>query len=120
MYNEAAEAEHRELKGICGAGYRRALEFLIKDYLINEKARDKDEVVGKFLGNCISEQIDDKRIKDCAKRAAWLGNDQTHYYRQWADQDLEELKVLIDLTVNWIHNEALTEKFRSEMPENKK
>jgi hypothetical protein len=32
IYNEAKEAEGRNLRDICGAGYRKALEFLIKDY----------------------------------------------------------------------------------------
>ena len=41
IYNESEEAEQRGLKNISGAGYRKALEFLIKDYLINNKKADK-------------------------------------------------------------------------------
>ena len=57
------------------------------------------------------------RIKDCAKRAAWLGNDETHYIRKWETQDLEDLKDLIELTVNWIRDEYLTKRIKEEMPE---
>lgn len=119
IYDESHEAEQRGLMNICGAGYRRALEFLIKDYLIKENECDAEKVREKSLGACINEYLDDKKIKECAKRAAWLGNDQTHYYRIWEDKDLNDLKTLIGLTVNWIHNDCLTKKFMSEMPKDK-
>ena len=118
-YNESEEAERRDLKNICGAGYRRALEFLIKDYLINVNGGDPEILKEKPLGACIDEDIDDKNIRESAKRAAWLGNDQTHYYRKWEDKDLSDLKNLIGLTVNWIHNVCLTRKIMEEMPEGK-
>jgi hypothetical protein len=119
IYNESEEAEQIGLMNICGAGYRRALEFLIKDYLIKENECDAEKVREKPLGACINEYLDDKKIKECAKRAAWLGNDQTHYYKIWEDKDLSDLKTLIGLTVNWIHNDCLTKVFMSEMPNDK-
>jgi hypothetical protein len=119
IYDESHEAEQRKLAQICGAGYRKALEFLIKDYLIKEVGLDGGIVKKKLLGNCISEHIDDKRIRECSKRAAWLGNDETHYDRKWEDKDLEDLKILINLTCNWIQSDCLTKKFISEMPEKK-
>jgi hypothetical protein len=42
-----------------------------------------------------------------ASRAAWLGNDETHYLRTWEDKDLTDLKKLIELTVQWIEIEEL-------------
>ncbi|GBE19874.1 MAG TPA: hypothetical protein ENG87_05255 [Candidatus Pacearchaeota archaeon] len=38
IYNEAESAEEFGLKQICGGGYRKAFEFLIKDYLIKKKS----------------------------------------------------------------------------------
>ena len=119
IYNQAKEAEERRLREICGAGYRRALEFLIKEYLINKKVATRETIEKTRLGDCIENYIKDKRIKTCAKRAAWLGNDETHYIRKWGDKDLEDLKTLIQLTVNWIHNELLTKKYEKEMPDKK-
>ncbi len=49
----------------------------------------------------------DLRVRQCAERAIWLGNDETHYERRWMGKDLQDLKVLTKLTVNWIHSEAL-------------
>lgn len=117
IYNQAKEAEERGLKEICGAGYRRALEFLIKDYLIKLKGRKSKEIKETRLGTCIENYIDSPNIKDCAKRAAWLGNDETHYIRKWKDKDLEDLKDLIELTAHWIRDEHLTRRIKKEMPE---
>ena len=35
IYNQAYIAEQTNLMQICGTGYRKSLEFLIKDYLIS-------------------------------------------------------------------------------------
>jgi len=120
IYNEAQIAEKRRLMDICGAGYRRALEFLIKDYLINEKKAEKEEIEHKRLLDCIDQYVDDSRIKECAKKSAWLGDDETHYYRKWEDKDLNDLKAIIDLTINWIESESLARKIIEEIPGRKK
>ncbi len=114
IYNQAAAAELGELTEICGAGYRKSLEFLIKDYLIHLEPEKEAEIKSKLLGPCIS-GITDHDIKTCAQRATWLGNDETHYIRKWEDKDLNDLKILIDLTVNWITNKLLMERYVTEM-----
>ncbi len=68
-----------------------------------------------FLSTCIDKFVTSPEIKICAKRAAWLGNDETHYVRRWVDKDIENLKELILLTVNWIHSSILTQKYEKEM-----
>ncbi|MEK6983815.1 MAG: hypothetical protein AABX33_04540 [Nanoarchaeota archaeon] len=101
-YGESEFAEQENLKQICGAGYRRAFEFLIKDYLIKNNPEDKANIEKKQLGNCIKEDIDSTKIKQIAEKAAWLGNDETHYVRKWEDKDLEDLKNLINITVHFV------------------
>lgn len=116
---QATAAEECGLKEICGSGYRRALEFLVKDYLISQSGDDKaksDEIEKKPLGQCIS-QIPNEKIQAVAKRAAWLGNDETHYYRKWDDMDIKNLKQLIHLTIYWIDAEESTSKYLDDMPE---
>ena len=119
IYNESAQAEKLSLLNICGPGYRKALEFLVKDYLLNktEKPDDKEKIKKEMLGPCIEKRIKDPSIKAVAKRAAWLGNDETHYIRKWEDKDLQDLKKLIDLTVHWMEAEALTNDLLNDMPE---
>lgn len=35
-------------------------------------------------------------LKSLANCTAWIGNDETHYIREWEDKDLESLKRLLN------------------------
>jgi hypothetical protein len=117
IYNQAFFAEQMDLLEICGVGYRKALEFLIKEYCILKNPAKKELIEKSMLAKCIADYIDDSRIKMVAKRATWLGNDETHYIKKWEGKNLEDLKTLIKLTIHWIEMEKLTENFKNEMPE---
>ncbi len=117
IFNEAFSAEQQNLSEVCGVGYRKALEFLIKDYLIFNNEKEKTKIEKMQLGNCIKTYVNDNRIKTVAQRAAWIGNDETHYIRKWEGKNLGDLKKLIELTVHWIEMERLTESFEEDMPE---
>ncbi len=117
IYNEAFIAEQHGLLEICGVGYRKALEFLIKDYIISKHPDQKEKVEKKLLGPCINDYVTDDKVKSVAKRAVWLGNDETHYIRKWEGKNLADMKKLIDLTLHWIEAEILTESFVDEMPD---
>jgi hypothetical protein len=121
IYNEAFEAEHRELYNVCGVGYKKALETLIKDYLMKDK-RDKSEIIAlaeMTLSDCIDQSIHSREIQDCARSTEWFSKDGAEYIRAWKKKDLENLKDLIQLTMNWIQNELLSEKIKKDFPESK-
>jgi len=107
------------LDQITGVGYRKALEFLIKDYAIKNNPSEEKSIKKTPLMQVINKHIGDTNIKNVAKRAVWLGNDETHYIRVWEDKDLSFLKQLIDLTIHWIEAEELTKTMMEEMPDNK-
>jgi hypothetical protein len=115
IYNQSVEAEHHGLTEICGIGYRKALEFLIKDYLISNLPDEEEHIKKKLLGKCINDYVENPNIKEMAKRAVWLGNDETHYIRRWENKDINDLKILIDITVHWIEMEVLTNKYKDDM-----
>ncbi|WP_396637042.1 hypothetical protein [Maribacter sp. R77961] len=115
IYNQALTSEFYNLEHISGIGYRKALEFLIKDYLIKKFPDKETKIKDKFLGKCIKQDVDNQNLKDIAERAAWLGNDETHYVRKWETKDVSDLKKLIDVSVHWIEMELLTEQYKSEM-----
>jgi hypothetical protein len=119
VYRESQEADLRNLKLVCGPGYRKALEFLIKDYIIKLNPGKAEEIKKLFLGKCISDFVKNDKINKIAERAVWLGNDETHYLRKWEGKDLQDLKNLISLTVHWIEMEELTEATIKDMPEPK-
>ncbi len=120
LLNQSLAAESHGLDQIVGMGLRKGLEFLTKDYCVCKHPTKENEIKAAFLGNCISEFVTDPNIQACAKRAAWLGNDETHYNRIWTSHDIKDLKTLIRLTENWISNELLTKKYLAEMPEPQK
>ena len=116
IYNQSLTSEYYNLKLISGIGYRKALEFLIKDYLISKKPENEVKIKNKFLGNCIKEDVENQNLKDIVERATWLGNDETHYVRVWENKDILDLKKLIDVAIHWIEMEFLTEQYIAEMP----
>ncbi|MET3127095.1 hypothetical protein ABID42_002201 [Arcicella rosea] len=116
IYNQAFQAEQMELIDICGIGYRKALEFLIKDYLISKHPEKEEDIKKALLGNCIKQWIDNPRLKKVAERAVWLGNDETHYIRKWESKSIHDLKTLIDITVSYLEAELLADKYEAEMP----
>lgn len=146
IYNQAKQAETLGLEEICGVGYRKSLEFLIKDYLLQDNGQVAQNAISNltqqnqnsnryikkfvtnepgytiqnvvedmFLGDCIKYLVEDPRIKDCAQRAVYIGNDETHFIRQNVNKDIRDLKILIDLTINWVESEILTKKYIQEM-----
>jgi len=120
IYNEAFHAEKRGLHEIAGVGYRKAIEFLVKDYC-SMKYPDKIEIIREsFLSKCIKEYIDDPRIKGCAERAVWVGNDETHYVRLWEDRDISDMKALIELMTSWMIMEVQTQNYLEAMNNGKK
>lgn len=123
IYKQAIIADEINLKEITGMGLRKSLEFLIKDFIIRSlKNNDADqekinEVKKSFLGTCIEKYISDSAIKRRAKRAVWLGNDETHFFKKWPEKDITDLKNLIEITISSIEAQLLDEKYQKEMEE---
>ena len=117
VYSQASEAEAHGLDEMFGIGLRKALEFLVKDYAIAEHPDKEAEIQKARLGKCIEDYVEDRGARECAKRAAWLGNDETHYLRVWVDRDINDLKMLLTLTMNWMNNAMLTKQYLGDMPE---
>ena len=116
IFAQASAAESWGLGEIAGCGYRKSLEFLVKDYCIATEPDRAPDIRRKQLGPVLAEHVSDPGIKECARRASWLGNDETHYERRWNDKDIGDLKALIALTVNWIEAHLLTKKYLDSMP----
>lgn len=116
IYEQTLIAENEKLSEIIGPGFRKALEFLIKDYVTKLNPKDEDEVKKKFLGKVIKKWVKNRKIEEAASRATWLGNDETHYTRKWLDKDVNDLKKLIDMVVYWIQGEELHREYVESMP----
>lgn len=115
IFNQSKTAESTRLKEICGMGYRKSLEYLIKDYAILKNPTEEDIIKSKSLKKCIDEYISYDQIKICAKGATFIGNDETHYIRKWDTRDVEDLKKLINMVIAWIDLVEQTERYSKEM-----
>lgn len=109
IYNQALAAESSQLDEIAGLGYRKAMEFLIKDFAIHENPNDAETIKKMLLGQCINQYIDNDHIKTLASRSAWIGNDEAHYIRKQEDRDVQDMKSFIQAIVYFIGMILITE-----------
>lgn len=109
IYNQAKQAETLKMAHIAGMGYRKSLEFLVKDYAIHFNPEKAEDIKSMPLAQCIKSYIDNSKIKTLAEKSAWLGNDETHYVRKHADKDIEDLKRFINACIHYIDMELTLE-----------
>lgn len=109
IYEEAHAAEKHDLTLICGMGYRKALEFLVKDYLIEKHPQESDTIAKEPLSQSIR-RIDNLQIKTLAERSAWLGNDETHYTKKHDGYSYEDIKAFLEAMTAFILYEKTVEK----------
>lgn len=95
-YLQSMEAESRGLTEIAGMGFRKSIEYLIKDWAILNNPTKKNEILDNWLAQVINNYYEGD-LKSILDRATWLGNDQSHYLKIFQDFNLSHLKELIDL-----------------------
>ncbi len=127
LYNDSWHIEQLWYKEIAGPWYRKAIEFLIKDFVIyseanKEETKDENndkfkETIGKMnLQQCINKHIKDDQLKEMASRAYWIGNDQTHYYKKRENKDIDNLKDMIEITMHFIEKWLRFQSYMKDMP----
>ena len=103
IYSQATVAESEKLDQIAGVGYRKAAEFLIKDYAIEKNSDDEETIKKMMLMKVITTYLGDfPKIQNLAKAIAWIGNDETHYERRHTDKDIQDLKRFIKASAQFI------------------
>ncbi|WP_050894996.1 DUF4145 domain-containing protein [Leuconostoc mesenteroides] len=97
IYNQAKSAEQYGLDKISGMGYRKAIEFLVSDYLLVFKLKEAKWVSNPktSLNNKIA-AIKSDQIKTLAKAISWIGNDETHYTKQNPEYGINNMKLFIN------------------------
>lgn len=112
MYHQAHHAEIANLPELAGMGYRCALEFLIKDYLLHttpgmsqdEQMQTKNLPLSRAINT-----LNNEHIKALALGIAWLGNDSAHYISKHPDRDLQDLKNFFNAVLQYIVTELTVE-----------
>jgi hypothetical protein len=96
IYLQSLEAENFGLDELAGMGYRKSIEYLVKDWAIQNKPDEKEKIEKSWFGSVIKDYYDGD-LKEILERATWLGNDQAYYNRLFEEFDISVLKELIDL-----------------------
>lgn len=94
IYNQAHIAEQNNLHKIIGMAYRKALENLVKTYLIETFPDEQDDILSESLGKSIG-RITYPKIQVLAKAASWIGNDETHMVKKNPDWEVKDMKGFI-------------------------
>ena len=110
IYNQAFQAEQEGLKDICGMGYRKAFEYLLKDYAISLLPEKEDNIAKSPLSKCLALVFndDERKIFD---RATWLGNDHTHFYNYHESFSVQDLKEIIGICVSKVESKIKEAKY---------
>lgn len=116
IYNQALAAESGGLDEIAGLGYRKAMEFLVKDFCIHQSPDDEEVIKKMPLSQCISRYVDSAQIQNLATRTAWIGNDEAHYIRKQEARDVSDMKSFIKAVVYFIGMALIAEDAASMSP----
>lgn len=106
IYQQSQKAEAYQLNQIAGIGYRKSIEFLVKDFLIHIKNNEELKISNLYLSQAI-EKLENPSMISLAKAATWIGNDETHYTRKFEDKDITDMKKYIRALSNYLSSEYL-------------
>lgn len=107
FYNQALRSEERGDIELAAIGYRSALEYLIKDFAINELKVDYKEVVNVKLCDAITKYLGEKDLTATADVVRILGNDYTHYKRKYPEYDFELLKRYMEIFIKLVETKVM-------------
>ena len=117
IYNEANLAHRFNLLNVCGGGYRKALEFLVYDYVIKKNPDKREQILNmEALANVVKTYLNDDLLKIHISAASWLGNDALHYKRKYEELDIQDLVSFIDDVIVLIELKEKMEGKMAEMP----
>lgn len=94
IYLQSLQAQAEGLNHICGMGYRKSVEELVKSYLIEQYPEKRPQILKEPLSQSIA-RIESSPIQSLAKASAWLGNDHVHMVNKHPDHDIESMKRFI-------------------------
>lgn len=101
IYTQTIQAKAEGKNELVGIGYRKSIEFLLKDYLISQNPDQEDKISKMQLSDCIN-KLDNQKIQNLAKVTVWLGNDETHYVRKHEDMGIPELEKFLNTLVSYL------------------
>ena len=62
-------------------GFRKAIEYLVKDFAISENPNKRSSIEASSLHSCIENYFKDSDARTALLACKWLGNNETHYVK---------------------------------------
>lgn len=109
IYNQSYHAEQLGFTEICGLGYRKAIEHLVKAYYHKVNPDDSSVSNRTPLGTVIN-KIDDDNIRALAFAVKEIGNGEAHVVQ---DYNLEDMKDFIEALIYFVDFKLLVLKAKN-------
>lgn len=108
LYEQSYTAEQNNHIELAGSGYRNAIEVLIKDFAIKKLNASQDKVSKMKLYDAIGTYLTEVNINTAAADVIRvLGNDYTHYQRNYDDIDFIVVKKYLEIFIQQIETKLL-------------
>lgn len=104
IFCQSEHAESEGLQHLSGVGYRKALEFTVKDYLIYHNPDKIEKIKGTSLADAI-DMLNNENLRKIAHGVRILGNEETHYEKRVQSSDVDALKKLLHATLKHLDSE---------------
>ena len=102
LYNQGIAAEKEGHIELAALGYCKALEILVKDYAISELDKPAEEVVEKNLFDSVADYLQQRELINTPDLIRILGDEYTHYEKDYPEQDLVILKGYMEIFLKQI------------------
>ena len=110
VYKQSLIAKNSGLSELYGMGFRKAIEYLVKDFAISENPDKQSAIESSTLHSCIETYFKDSDARTDLLACKWLGNNETHYVNSNDSDDVRLLENLIEDTLYYIHRELRNKK----------
>lgn len=108
IFNQSQCAESIGLTRICGMGYRKAAEYLVKDFCIHEHPEDESQIKSESFASSIK-RLDNPIMQKLSNNCRMLGNDEVHVVIRY-EEGISEMKDFLNSLVSYVEFSLNSEK----------
>lgn len=112
IYTQSMTAKLENLTEIVGLGLRKALEYLISDYITNVIKLPLEKTLERRI-----DQINVTNVNVHATLARWVGNDHTHTQQKHPEFTIDDMIQSIQIIVYYLHAEYISKKLLNVIPQ---
>lgn len=110
VYTDLQFAIAYNIEGLIGVAYRKAIEYLVYEWLIYSTKKTAEELNKNGLERLILDNFQGEDIADFGQKATWLGNDHTHYLNKHEEYNIADLEELFSYFLSGIERKLAREK----------